>query len=184
MVKLNLVNNRALQSAVALDEVAVKICKPQEKFQLHSGCWGQSHFFRMLLDISFSDEVCQKGENRMVKLALLSFPKLVLQEALKDLSDMENVFLGRPAEDEDVVEVDKHKTIQNVTEHIIDQCLENNRSVGEPKRHDQILMVCTGSVESPLPLLAYPNKMVGIPKVQHRKDGSPLEKFKSRGDEW
>ena len=47
------------------------------------------------------------------------------------LSNMEN----------DVVEVDRNKMIQHVTEHIVDHVLENSGSVGESKRHDHVLSV-------------------------------------------
>jgi hypothetical protein len=59
------------------------------------------------------------GDSGAVELTLLSFYKqLILQEALKDLSNMKNVFLGRTSENQDVVEVEKYKTIQHVPEHI------------------------------------------------------------------
>lgn len=48
----------------------------------------------------------------MVELTLLGFhEQLVLQEALKNLSDMKNVFLGRLGKKQDVVKVDEHETV-------------------------------------------------------------------------
>jgi hypothetical protein len=78
------------------------------------------------------------------------------------LSDVENVFLGRKRENKDVVEVDE--TIQHVPEHIVYRGLENSGSVGEPKRHDQVLIMSTGRIEGHLPLvsLADPNKVVVV----------------------
>jgi hypothetical protein len=134
--------------------------------------WGQATaaltISRIHLNIPFSD-VSQKGDSKAVKLALLSFNKqLNFQEALKDLSNMENVFLGRTIENQNIVEVDKNKMIKHVPEHIIDQ--ENSGP----------------SVESHLPLIsfAYPHKVVGIPKVQFGKGGSPVERFERRGEKW
>jgi hypothetical protein len=46
--------------------------------------------------------------------------------------------------------------------------------------------VSTGSVENSLPRFSftYLSQVVGIPKVQLGEDGGPLERFKSRGEEW
>lgn len=61
------------------------------------------------MDIPFSNDVSQKGYSGAVDVALLSFYKqLILQEALKDLSNMENVFLGKTRENQDVIKADKY----------------------------------------------------------------------------
>lgn len=100
------------------------------------------------------------------------------------MSNMEDVFLGRTGKNQDVVEVDEHETIYHIPEHIVYQALEKHVSV--TKRHDQVLIMSTGSVEGCLPLIpfVYPNQVVGIPKVQLGEDGSALERFESRGEEW
>ena len=47
-----------------------------------------------------------------MELTLLCLHKLcILQETLEDLSDMEQVLLSRTGIDEDVVGVDKHKSV-------------------------------------------------------------------------
>ena len=70
---------------------------------------------------------------------------------------MEEVLLSRMGENKDVIEGDKHKSIQHDTEHIID--LEHCGSVVESKRHYQVLIVFTSYVKGRLPIVsfAYPN---------------------------
>ncbi len=50
-------------------------------------------------------------------------------------------------EDQDIVEVNKNKSVDHVSEHVIDECLKDRRGVGKPKRHDQILKVPSGGVK-------------------------------------
>jgi hypothetical protein len=97
--------------------------------------------------------------------------QMVLQEALEDLSD------------KDFVEIDKHKPVQHVTEHIVDQGLEHCGCVGQTKRHNQVLVVSASRIEGCLPLISflYLNQVVGVPKDQLRKDSRPLEKLEGRG---
>ena len=47
--------------------------------------------------------------------------KLVLQEALENLSEVEHLFLDRAGENEDVVEADEDELVQHVPENIIHQ---------------------------------------------------------------
>ena len=73
--------------------------------------WGQSSTVLIHLNIPLNNNVSQKGDGGAVELTLLSlYKQLILQETLKDLSNMENVFLGRTRENQDVVEVNKNKT--------------------------------------------------------------------------
>jgi hypothetical protein len=54
------------------------------------------HLSRIHLNIALSNDISHKDDRRAVELTLLGFHKqLVLQETLKDLSDMEYMFLGR-----------------------------------------------------------------------------------------
>ena len=59
--------------------------------------------------------------------------KLVLQEMLEDLSDVENVFLSRTGKGNDVVKVDEHEPVQHVAENIIHQSPEHSRGVDETR---------------------------------------------------
>ena len=100
-----------------------------------------------------------------MELALLCLDKqLILQKALKDQLDVEQVFLRGAGEDEDVINVDEDEPVQHFTENTIHQSLEHSRGIGEVKGHDQILVVNTGLVEGGLPLvpLSYLYQMVGI----------------------
>jgi hypothetical protein len=45
--------------------------------------------------------------------------KLVFKEVLKNLSDVEHVFLGGAGEDEDVVKVDEDESFQHVTRTLL-----------------------------------------------------------------
>jgi hypothetical protein len=92
---------------------------------------------------------------------------------------MENRLLSRLRKDKDVIKIDKHKPVQHVTEHIIDQNLEHCGSVGQTKQYNQVLVVSTSRVEGCLPLISflYRNQVVGVPKVKLRKDGCPLERL-------
>jgi hypothetical protein len=70
------------------------------------------HLSRIHLDITLSNDISQKGDCRAGKLTLLSFhEQLVLQEALKDLTDMKNMFLGIPGKKQVVVKVNEHKMV-------------------------------------------------------------------------
>jgi hypothetical protein len=105
------------QGAVTANETVVEVSKTQETLQLHPGCWLRPihlcfHLSRIHLVISLSDDISQERDCRAVELTLLGFHKqLVLQEALKDLSDMKNMFLGRPGKKQDVVKVGELKTL-------------------------------------------------------------------------
>lgn len=62
-----------------------------------------------------------------MKLALFPFNKqAILQDALQDLSDMAYVIRERVGEDEDVIKLHKHKTIDEISE---DKTLKNRRSI-------------------------------------------------------
>lgn len=56
--------------------------------------------------------------------------QLVLQETLENVPHMWLMFLEGPGEDQYVVQVNKDKTVNHITES-----LENDRSVGQPERH-------------------------------------------------
>jgi hypothetical protein len=80
---------------------------------------------------------------------------------------------------EDVIEVDKHKLVQHVSYHIIEQGLEHCESIGQSERHHQVLLVPASHVKGRLPLISFPNQMVGVPKVQLGEDDCPQERLKS-----
>lgn len=121
------------QCAVTPDEAAIEVGEPQEMLQLHPGCrqgpiHHRTHLPGIHLGIASGDDVPQKGDGGAMELAFLCLDKqLVLQEALKNLSDVEHMFLGEAGEDKDVINIDEGKPVQHVTENIIYQSLEHSR---------------------------------------------------------
>jgi hypothetical protein len=144
------------QGAVTPDKAAIKVGKSQETLQLQSGRrLGPIHHRSQLPGIHLytpcSDDVTQEGDSGAMEFTLLSFhKKLVLQEPLENLSDVEHVFLGGAGENEDEVEVDKYEPVQHVTENIIHQSMEHSRGVGKVKW-------------LPLVPFPYPHHVVGKP---------------------
>lgn len=57
---------------------------------------------------------------------------------------MVNVVLYGSGKHQDVIHVHKDKLVEYVLEEVIDQGLEDGRSIGEAERHDQILVVAGG----------------------------------------
>lgn len=66
--------------------------------------------------------------------------KSVLQESLKDLVDMGDVFIDGPGEDKDVVQIHEHKPIEEISEDVIHQGLKHCGSVSESKRHNTVFI--------------------------------------------
>ena len=96
------------------------------------------------------------------------------------------MFLQSLRKYQDVVQVDEDVVVNDVMEDIIDKGLEDCGSVRQPKRHHQVLVVPTGSVERCLPLISllYPDQVVRVPEVQLRKEAHFLQRGEGRGDEW
>ena len=65
----------------------------------------------------------------------------ILQETLQDLADMQLMFCEGPRENQNVINVLKHKLMEHVSQNVIDQGLEYCRSIGKSKRHHQIFKV-------------------------------------------
>ncbi len=88
-------------------------------------------------------------------------------------------------EDEDVIHVDEDEVVEHVSEHVIDQGLEDSRSTGEAEAHYEVFIMPHGGVECCLSLVALSDgdQVVSIAKVKLREDGGPLEQFKGSCDE-
>lgn len=67
------------------------------------------------------------------------------------------VLLQRLGKDEDVVNVNKHKTVYHVAAHIVHKRLENSWRVGETKGHDHVLEMTQGCIKSCLLLVTAVN---------------------------
>ncbi|XP_070304212.1 uncharacterized protein [Salvelinus sp. IW2-2015] len=157
------------QGAVTPGKAAIEVGEPQEALQLHHGrrqgpFHHRFHLLGIHLDTLSRDDVAQKGNAGAMELALFHLnEQLVLQKALENLPDIEHMFLGGAAEDEDVINVDEDEPVQHVAENVIHQSLEHGRGVGEAKGHDQIFVVAAGRVEGGLPpVLSYPHQVVGV----------------------
>ncbi len=86
-------------------------------------------------------------------------------------------------EDQDIVEVNKNKLIDHVSEHVVDECLEDCRGVRKAKRHDQIFKMPGMGVKGGLPLVPLPNlnQVMSTAEIQLSKYCCPLQELKGRG---
>lgn len=57
-------------------------------------------------------------------------------------------------EDEDVVEVDEHKPVQEIPQHVIHQGLKNSWKVSKTKGQDLVFVVAQQGVECDLPFIS------------------------------
>lgn len=77
-----------------------------------------------------------------MELTLLHFDmQIVTQEALQDLSNMQNVFMRILQEDEDIIQADKDKSIEHISEDVIYEYLKNCLSVSQSEGTHQVLSV-------------------------------------------
>lgn len=78
-----------------------------------------------------------------MKLTFRSFGKqqFVFQQTGGDLSDMGHMFVDGAGENQDVVQVHKNKSIEEVPQDVINHTLKDCRGIGEPESHYQILEV-------------------------------------------
>jgi hypothetical protein len=56
--------------------------------------------------------------------------KSILQQPLKHSSDVLNVFLERRRKNQYVIQVNIYELINHISQHVIDECLENRWGVG------------------------------------------------------
>ena len=86
--------------------------------------------------------------------ALLGLHKQpVLQKSVEYLTDVVSMFLGSPGKHQDVVEVHDDKGVQEISQHVVDQGLENSRGVSQTERDDEVLKVSQVSVKPRLPFI-------------------------------
>lgn len=90
--------------------------------------------------------------------------RFILQQPLENLPDMDRVFLLCLRGDQDVVQIHKHRAVQE----IVDQDLKNGGSVGPTEGHDEVLKGPEWCVEGRIPLVALsePDQMVRAPLVR------------------
>lgn len=89
-----------------------------------------------------------------MKLPLLCVNiQLVLQEPLGYSLHMSGVLSRIFGVDQNVIKVNKYKTIQEISQYIINQVLENSRGIGEPEGHYQVFKIADGGFECGLPFV-------------------------------
>ena len=84
--------------------------------------------------------------------------------------------LQRLGKNQNVIQINKHKKVNHVTQNIIYQGLKNSWGISESKGHHLVFIVSRGGVKSCLPLftLSDGNEVISIAKVQLRKNCGPL----------
>ena len=112
--------------------------------------------------------------------------EFVLQQSLEYLTDMVLVGLEVWGEDENIIQIHKQDTSQHIPEYVIYESLKDSRGVSETEWHYQVLKVTEGCVESCFPLIPLPNanKVVCAPQVQLGINLLPMERGKSRVNQW
>lgn len=60
---------------------------------------------------------------------------------LQDLKDMMDMLFGGTGENKVVIQVDEDEVVEHVSQHVINEWLENCGSIGESGWHNQILEV-------------------------------------------
>ncbi len=90
-----------------------------------------------------------------------------------------------PGVDKDVVDVNYHKAVEELPEHLVHELLEDGGGVGKAIRHHEVLIVAGGSNECCLPLIAFPdsNEVVRTAQVQLGEDAGPTEFLKCGRDQ-
>ena len=156
------------------DKTAVKICETQKSPKLGTvgGPLPLLHcpdLLRVGPDTPLLQDVAEKLHGGSVEHAFLGLHKQpVFQQAVEYLTDVASMFLGGPGEHQDVVEVDNNKGVQEISQHVVDQGLENSWGVRQPERHDEVLKVPQVSIKPRLPFipLADTYQMVCVAQVE------------------
>lgn len=117
--------------------------------------------------------VAEVLDRRRVELALFGFAiKLVLMKAPKDFFDMLLMIFGIGREDEDVVQVDDDKDVEDVGKDVVHEVLKGGWSIGETEGHDQGLEGSITSSECSFPNIVSgdPHEVVARPKIELGED--------------
>src|SRR6478752_8408428 len=77
------------------------------------------------------------------------------------------VFLEGPAEDENVIEIDDDKVVQELAENVVHQILEGSWGVGQSEGHNAILVVAIARTKGRFPFVAVrdPHKVVAAAEI-------------------
>lgn len=83
-----------------------------------------------------------------------------------------------------IIQIYKHKAVQEIPQYVINQSLEYRRCIGGSEGHYQILKMSQRGVKDHLPLITLPDsdQMICVPEIQFSEDSGAMEWFKSRFD--
>jgi hypothetical protein len=121
-----------------------------------------------------------------VKFALAEFAsQTIFAKAGQDLLHMRNVFFECAGVNEDVVDINDAKDVQEFTETIVGVGLKRGRSIGETKRHNKIFEMSIPRTERCLVLIAIRNSelIVGVGEVKACKVLRAFEAIEEFGHE-
>jgi len=111
--------------------------------------------------------------------------ELEFSQALQDLRNVMAMVGHAPGVNQDVVDVDQYKFVEELPEHLMNEVLEYGGGVDQAVGHDQVFVVAGGCDEGGLPLvpLTYPDEVVRAAEVQLGEDSGTTEMFRGRWDE-
>ncbi len=98
-------------------------------------------------------------------------------ELLEDLRNVVAMVGQVPGVNKDVVDIDYHRAVEELPEHLVHKLLEDRGGVGKAIRHNKVFIVAGWSNECRLLLIALPdpNEVVCTAQVQLREDAGPTE---------
>jgi hypothetical protein len=68
-----------------------------------------------------------------------------------------HVFLERRRKDQYVVQVNIYELVDHISQHVVDECLEDCWGVGKPEGHDQVFKVPPRGIKGSLPFIPPPD---------------------------
>lgn len=111
----------------------------------------------------------QEGHGLHMEFAFFSFhEQTILKQSLKDQPNTSHMICLIFGENENVIHIDKHKVVNEISQYIVHHCLKNSGSIGESKRHYKILKVTQVSVECRFPIISLTdgNQVVRLVEIQ------------------
>ncbi len=81
----------------------------------------------------------------------------VLAEPLKDLRYMVAMVGQVPGVDEYIIDVDNDEGVEELSEHLVHEFLEDGGGVGRAIRHNNVFIETSGSNECHLPFITFPD---------------------------
>ncbi len=133
------------------------------------------------LDAVFTDVIAEKLGGGLMEGAFLGFEvELVFAQALEDCN-MLTMFSQAPGVDQDIINVDNHKAVKELPEHLV--YTEYGGCVDQTIWHDEVFVLSSRSYEGGLPLvpLTYPEDVICAAKFQLSEHGCSTKSFQAAG---